>query len=277
MIEYMETAVNTIVQYLQKCIECKSYDNDFAMPEKKGLNCMIHNIKDFLIKQDCKYDDQYIYLVYICLLYLSYNNFAFYDVEDNIEETYANYKSITDKWKFKNYTHDEYLNEIINTCYKIMNDVEIPCEIYVKDIYVPPLFDSLAFIRLYLQKCIKEKSFEVDYKVTYNTKFLNQILSNVKRDLQLLQKRGYKYNDNAIYQEWYAIRLLALHHFDLQESKHYIRVMWYEDPDEFDKCRDRKTHAINFEEISDIMNNIMRNVKVPKNYVYPENIHTKLL
>lgn len=93
----------------------------------------------------------------------------------------------------------------------------------------------------YLQKCIKEKSFEVDYKVSSNTKFLNQILSNVKRDLQLLQKRGYKYNDNAIYQEWYAIRLLALHHFDLQESKHYIRVMWYEDPDEFDKCRDRKT------------------------------------
>ena len=109
------------------------------------------------------------------------------------------------------------------------------------------------------------------------TKFLNQILSNIKRDLQLLQKRGYKYNDNAIYQEWYAIRLLALYNFDLQESKHYIRVMWYEDSDEFDKCRDRKTHAINFEEISDIMNNIMRNVKVPKNYVYPENIPTKLL
>ena len=46
----METAVNTIVQYLQKCIECKSYNNDFAIPEKKGLNCMIHSIKDFFDK-----------------------------------------------------------------------------------------------------------------------------------------------------------------------------------------------------------------------------------
>lgn len=52
--------------------------------------------------------------------------------------------------------------------------------------------------------------------------------------------------------------------------------MWYEDPKEFDKCHD-KTHTINFEEISDIMNIIMQNVEVPKNYVYPENIPTKLL
>lgn len=124
-----------------------------------------------MIKQECKYDDQYIYLVYICLLYLSYNNFDLYDVEDNIEETYANYKLITDTWSFKNYTHDEYLNKIINTCYEIMYDVEIPSEVYVKDIYVPPLIDILEPFRLYLQKCIQEKSFEVDYKVSSNTKF----------------------------------------------------------------------------------------------------------
>lgn len=124
----------------------RSYHINFYIPDKSGLNLMIYNVKDFLTRQitysHCLYDEQLIYQTYIALLYLSYNKFDPYSVEDNIEETYTKYKSITDEHADKDYTHKEYLTEMVDMCYEIMMDVKVPKE-YKKQINVPSLLDPI--------------------------------------------------------------------------------------------------------------------------------------
>lgn len=141
----MESIVNIIVKYLQKCMKYRSYHINFYIPDNSGLNRMIYNVKDFLTRQitysHCLYDEQLIYQTYIALLYLSYNKFDPYSVEDNIEETYTKYKSITDEHADKDYTHKEYLTEIIDMCYEIMMDVKVPANIEHVD--VPSLLDPI--------------------------------------------------------------------------------------------------------------------------------------
>lgn len=115
------------------------------MPDNSGLNRMIHNVKNILsydvVYSLSVYDYQKIYQVYIALLYLSYNNFDACAVENNIEETYTKYKSITDKYYCNKYTHDEYFEVLIALCNLIMEDVDTPANIEHVD--VPLLIDPI--------------------------------------------------------------------------------------------------------------------------------------
>lgn len=141
----MESVVNIIVKYLQKCLKYRSYHINFIMPDNSGLNRMIHNVKNILsydvVYSLSVYDYQKVYQVYIALLYLSYNNFDACAVENNITETYVKYKSITNDHARAKYTHNEYIDILIALCNLIMEDVDTPANIEHVD--VPLLIDPL--------------------------------------------------------------------------------------------------------------------------------------
>lgn len=141
----MESVVNIIVKYLQKCLKYRSYHINFIMPDNSGLNRMIHNVKNILsydvVYSLSVYDYQKIYQVYIALLYLSYNNFDACAVENNITETYVKYKSITNDHACVKYTHNEYIDILIDLCNLIMEDVDTPANIEHVD--VPLLIDPI--------------------------------------------------------------------------------------------------------------------------------------
>lgn len=147
----MESVVNIIVKYLQKCLKYRSYHINFIMPDNSGLNRMIHNVKNILsydvVYSLSVYDYQKVYQVYIALLYLSYNNFDACAVENNITETYVKYKSITNDHACVKYTHNEYIDILIALCNLIMEDVDIPANIEHVDVplLINPIDDLTPF------------------------------------------------------------------------------------------------------------------------------------
>lgn len=179
----MQTAVNNVVKYLRDCLATRNFLVDIDV-EKSDLNIMVYNVRDFLLDQvihnNRKYNERDIYSVYNALSCLSEYRFDQYEYDDpeHIEQMYNKNSVLFEKGFFPTLDHKQNIAEMIDVCYAIVGEINIPSEC-MKHVNVPPLdkvayidtkvdvgvintYDELDACRHYLQACLDEEEWHIE-------------------------------------------------------------------------------------------------------------------
>lgn len=289
----MQAAVNNVVKYLQDCLATHSFLVDIDV-EKSDLNVMVYNVRDFLLDQviheNRKYNERDIYNVYNALLCLSEYNFDQYEYDDpeHIEQVYNKNSVLFEKGFFPTLDHKQNIAEMIDVCYAIVGEIDIPSK-YKQHVGVPPpnkvayidtkvgvinTFDELDACRHYLQACLDEEKWHVEHTGVRPVNNWFCILHG--RMIQYLYEQSKKLNYfdfDVIYNVWYVLRVLAINDFDASKITTFPSLPneMYISPEDIPK---------NQEEYKDILKGIVGSINSypPKNIIHitPENCPYKL-
>lgn len=232
----MQTAVNNIVKYLRDCLATRNFLVDIDV-EKSGMNVMVYNVRNFLLDQvihnNRKYNERDIYNVYNALSCLSEYKFDQYEYDDpeHIEQMYNKNSVLFEKGFFPTLDHKQNIAEMIDVCYAIVGEINIPSECK-QHVNVPPLnkvayidtkvdagvintFDELDAFRNYLQACLDEKKYWIGPIGVYpkNDWFCN-LFGRMRTFLWRRTKHLERFDPTFIYKLWYMLRVLAINDFD---------------------------------------------------------------
>ena len=291
----MQTAINNVVKYLQDCLATRSFLVDIDV-EKSDLNVMVYNVRDFLLDQvihnNRKYNERDIYNVYNALLCLSEYKFDQYEYDDpeHIEQMYNKNSVLFEKGFFPTLDHKQNIAEMIDVCYAIVGEINIPSEC-MKHVNVPPLnkvayidtkvdagvintFDELDACRHYLQACLDEEKWHIENTgVRPVNNWFCILHGHMMQYLYEQSKKLNYFNPDVIYNVWYVLRVLAINDFDASKITTFplLPNEMYISPEDISK---------NQEEYKDILKSIAGSINSypPKNIIHitPENCPYKL-
>lgn len=284
----MDIIVTKIITYLQKCFYRSSYCVEFKMPEDKGVNHMLYNVRNimlsWIVNDNMKFNPNDINFMYLAVFSLVYNKY-----ECEYDDVVNLYNLVPDLFKqYYRYTFDQdKIRKIVEYCHAIMKDVEITPEqrkervcLYSSSIHS---FKGIEKVRRYLQMCLKEKTIieyegpddddynnddddyndgEYDFKAAVYRSMFERFLINIYNEL-----KNTEFNEQKLYQCWFAFKHLVM--FKYQSANN---DMFYVCKEVFKKCMPpdtpRQKYVEHYKYINHFEAIILKDAMIPYDATY---------